>query len=262
MFLPPTTIYSSCNCLWSKHHQSFSDLSLYLRHHQSGVSLYLLKTFRSCLSLCHLNFISVNIFVDEINSCYRNGLAGGRDMRCLSALYFFLRLLVCIVAFLSYKFLNVNGWSLSVIWCPEGTVFMVTALIIALIKPYQKVYMNYLDALLLSNLSLFCYVLTSGAPVVDLLLISKILPWFPISTFTLAVILIKLWILRIAKRVVSPKSISVGCRFKALSLFKQRLIQRQSTVSLSSVDEGASPSKETTFSYSAIESLDSGHVII
>ena len=35
------------------------------------------KAFRTCLSRCHLDIIAVNIFVEKLNSCYRNGLDGG-----------------------------------------------------------------------------------------------------------------------------------------------------------------------------------------
>ena len=49
------------------------------------------------------------------------------------------------------------------------TIFMITALTLALIKPYRKNYMNYLDALLLSNLVLICFVMTSGIPVLAII---------------------------------------------------------------------------------------------
>ena len=51
--------------------------------------LYPFRVFRSCLSKCRLNFITVYIFADKIQSCYRNGLDGGKDMRSMSGLYFF-----------------------------------------------------------------------------------------------------------------------------------------------------------------------------
>ena len=39
--------------------------------------LYPLKAFRSCLSRCYLNSIALNIFVEKMHRCYRNGLDGG-----------------------------------------------------------------------------------------------------------------------------------------------------------------------------------------
>ena len=55
------------------------------------LTCYPLKAFRSCLSKFHLNFVAMNIFIDRVHSCYRNGLDGGRDMRSFSRPYFFLR---------------------------------------------------------------------------------------------------------------------------------------------------------------------------
>ena len=55
--------------------------------------LYSIRAFQSCLSRCHLNSIALNIFIEKILGCYRNGLNGGRDMRSFSGLYFFLRII-------------------------------------------------------------------------------------------------------------------------------------------------------------------------
>ena len=73
------------------------------------LTLYPFKAFRWCLSKCRLNFMALNIFVEKINSCYRNGLEGGRDMRSLAGLYLFLRILVCQVGFISYILFHENG---------------------------------------------------------------------------------------------------------------------------------------------------------
>ena len=104
----------------------------------------------------------MNIFLEKVHSCYRNGLDGRRDLRSFSGLYFFLRMAVFLLGLLcSYRRLKVNNniWTTNAIWFPTVTVLMITALTIALIKPYQKNYMNYLDALLLSNIALCCLVL-------------------------------------------------------------------------------------------------------
>ena len=87
------------------------------------LTLYPFRVFRSCLSKCHLNFISVHTFVEKVNHWYRNGLDGDTDMRSLSGLYFFIRKATFLTAFLSYKFLNVGKWSFRVIWFPIGTLF-------------------------------------------------------------------------------------------------------------------------------------------
>ena len=71
-------------------------------------------------------------------------------MRSFSGLYFFLRMMVLFVAVLLYRvckhFFHVpelDVYSVSVL-------LLITTLAMALAKPYKKVYMNYLDVLLLS----------------------------------------------------------------------------------------------------------------
>ena len=115
------------------------------------LTFYPFKVFQSCLSKCRLNFIAVHIFVEKVNGCYRDGCEGGRDMRSLSGFYFLLRMIGISVGLLSHFLLNRNHvhWIFHVVWIPIGTVAMVAALIIALIKPYRKSYMVYVDCLLI-----------------------------------------------------------------------------------------------------------------
>ena len=138
--------------------------------------LYPMKAFRLCLSKCRLNFIAVNIFVDKVHGCYRNGLDGGRDMRSFSGLYFFLRILVFLTGQLSSKISK----SLNEIWFPMATVCLITAFIVALLKPYKKAYMNYLDTLLLSNLALLGYVVSADFHTLH---VTRILFVTPIAMF-------------------------------------------------------------------------------
>ena len=44
------------------------------------------------MSRCRIDLIAVKIFVDKIQSHYRNGLDGGKDMRSFSSLYLYMRL--------------------------------------------------------------------------------------------------------------------------------------------------------------------------
>ena len=157
------------------------------------LTLYPFKSFRMCLSKCRLNFIALNILIEKVQSCYRNGLDGGRDMRSFSGLYFFLRMLVFLVGELSYRFLKVNDsiWLINEIWFPVGTVFLATGLTVALIQPYQRAYMNYLDALLLCNLALFHYVLTSHIPVLVIIRILFLIPISMLVLFTISRIIFK-----------------------------------------------------------------------
>ena len=56
---------------------------------------------------------------------------------------------------------------------------------IAIIRPYQKAYMSYIDALLLSNLALCCFVMTSK---VFIPLVTKILFVPPMVCFILVLL--------------------------------------------------------------------------
>ena len=121
--------------------------------------LYPIQSFRTCFSKCHLNFAVINTFLDKVHGCYRNGLDAGRDMRSFSGLYFFLQ----VVAYFTYllscamrSYFYVNPWF------GVGTIFFIIILAITIGKPYQKTYMNHLDTLLLSNLMIICYMLSSG----------------------------------------------------------------------------------------------------
>ena len=116
--------------------------------------LYPFKWFRECccFSKCRfLNRTSVNIFVEKFHSCYRNGLDGGRDMRSFSGLYFALRILLPLF-FITRRLLPQ--------WSYEGILFSSAAILIALVRPYKKIYMNVLDTLLLSLLAMNCHLLS------------------------------------------------------------------------------------------------------
>ena len=113
--------------------------------------LYPIKMFRSCLSKCCLNSLTITIFTDKIQSCYRNGLDGGRDMRSFSAFYFYLRLFFHTVRIHFGKILKETEWT------SLGVTYSLSALIVALIRPYRKTYMNICDSLLLINIAMMCF---------------------------------------------------------------------------------------------------------
>ena len=73
------------------------------------LTFYPFKLFGSCLSKCRLDFISVNLIVDKVHNCYRNGLDGGRDLRSFSGLYFFLRMALYLLGVLSGILLKKNN---------------------------------------------------------------------------------------------------------------------------------------------------------
>ena len=128
----------------------------------------------------------MNIFVVKVHNCYRNGLDGGRDFRSFSGLYFFLRIAAFLIGLMCDRLLKVNNtlWLTGALWFPTGTVVMITALTVALIKPYQKNYMNYLDTLLLSNIALCCFVLNTK---IRVLMIIRLLYFTPVLILILIV---------------------------------------------------------------------------
>ena len=154
------------------------------------LALYPIKAFHLFLSKCHLNFVAVNIFVEKVNGCYRNGLDGGRDMRSFSSLYFFVRIVLYLTGFLS-KMLSNDIWSMKVIWFSSGTVFFTTTLTIGLARPYKKVYMHCIDTLLLANLALICYVVC-GLSDFSRIVITRILLFLPMLAFVAIIVLKKL----------------------------------------------------------------------
>ena len=114
--------------------------------------------------MCHLNFVAMHIFVDRVHSCYRNGLDGGRVMRSLSGLYFFLRFIVGLSLLLSHL---ANRYSNVYIdkWFFWGIFFSIISLSMAFIRPYNKAHMNYLDALLLLNIAFLSFSLHIRLPI-------------------------------------------------------------------------------------------------
>ena len=149
--------------------------------------LYPLKTFRSCLSKCRLSSVALNIFVEKMQGCYRDGLDGGRDMRSFSGLYFFLRMIVFIVAFLSYliskRFMHVPELNIYSV----GVLLLITTLTIALAKPYKKAYMNYLDVLQLSIFTVLCFTISLSSTWHTKQVIIKVLFVIPLALFILFV---------------------------------------------------------------------------
>ena len=157
------------------------------------LALYPFKAFRLFLSKCHLNFIALNIFVDKVNGCYRNGLGGGRDMRSFSGLYFFIRIALYLTGFLSKKLSgHIPVWFEKAIWFSSGTVFFITVLTIGLAQPYiKKAYMCCIDTFLLANLALMCFVVLELAdlPRID---VTRVLLFTPMLAFMVIITLNKL----------------------------------------------------------------------
>ena len=121
------------------------------------LTLYPIRLFRILFSKCRLDGIVINTFLEKFYSCYRTGLDGGRDMRSFAGLYFAARTLL----FLSNTIaiiLNVSANDPSFI---RGIIIAITALLIALCRPYKKTYMNVLDTILLLHFGLLCHLVSA-----------------------------------------------------------------------------------------------------
>ena len=125
--------------------------------------LYQAKCFQKILSLFHFRrILSIYIFVDLFQSCYRNGLNGGYDLRFTASLYLLLR----IALLLTYVGCNNSsfegcGTLLTFIWV------ILLLLFFALLRPYKDQRMNVLDSLLLAGLALINILLCSTAHYVE-----------------------------------------------------------------------------------------------
>jgi hypothetical protein len=110
--------------------------------------LYPIKVFRLLLFKCRLStrtLATLNIFVEKYYSCYRDGTDGGKDMRSLASMYFILR----VIGTLIFQFT-----SLSTSLTTDVVLYTSYGMMIALVRPYKKAYMNVIDTLIIANLAL------------------------------------------------------------------------------------------------------------
>ena len=116
--------------------------------------LYPLGTFRNMLSKLRLDRISLMIFMEKFQCCYSDGLDGKRDMRSFSGIYFFLFLCSVISAETFQHYFGIKKWF------TFGLTFSIMVLLIALCRPYKKMYLNVCDTLLLFHLATIFYILS------------------------------------------------------------------------------------------------------
>ena len=145
------------------------------------LTCYPFRFFRSCLSKCHLDTISINIFVENFHGYYRNSLDGGRDMRSLSGFYFFLSIGICSVPLFSFYIIKDYSFRNS------GVIIFIVALILASIRPYKKTCANILDTLILTDLSLLYlysdYLYNDGSSLSIRSLLPRSLIFAPVAIF-------------------------------------------------------------------------------
>ena len=80
-------------------------------------------------------------------------------MRSFAGLYFIVRPLLFIAG--SVASIPVLMISNNDPYFPRSIVFIATSLMIALCRPYKKMYMNVLDSLLLAHLAILCHLISS-----------------------------------------------------------------------------------------------------
>ena len=147
------------------------------------LSFYHHKWFKTALSKCRLDGFALTIFVEKFHSCYRDGIDGGKDMQIFSGRYFLLRILVSVGVSIILHNLGFERWF------ARGMLFSLTAVTIALCKPYKKSYMNISDALLLSHMALICHILSSNTKNMLFVPFMQALLLIPFAIFTVYILL-------------------------------------------------------------------------
>ena len=196
--------------------------------------LYPIKCCRSCLSKVHFNSLTVTIFTDKIQSCYRNGLDGGRDMRSFSAFYFFLRMTYHSLSCIFYESI-MHSFTFS-----YGITVLMSALVVALIRPYHKTYMNVSDSLLLAFISLLYFSEFKKSLTIYVLLASPV---------------IVLMLLFLSRVIIKHKQLLLKCKNNVKSLFNTfrhnyltAKLQRSSYISQNHYSEAESVTNSATAS--------------
>ena len=117
--------------------------------------LYPITSIRTLLFKCPIGsrtVAAINIFVQKFYSCYRDKTEGGRDMRSLVSIYFFLRLLVSLV--------TINQIPPKVSFSILVFIYTACSILIALAQPYKTKYMTIIDTLILVDLAIVSLILS------------------------------------------------------------------------------------------------------
>ena len=151
---------------------------------------YPTKTFRRLLSKCTSSRfrIILNIFIEKFQNCYKDGLDEVKDMRSFSGIYFLLRIMIYLAEAISRITLEFDPT------LARGFVFSVTALVIALSRPYKKSYMNIMDSILLSHMATLCYIISSSSnnkprfflPVMQIIIFLPFMAFFLLTIYRIA----------------------------------------------------------------------------
>ena len=108
------------------------------------LALYQTRLFQKCLHLIRFRCLSLQIFVELFQGCYKDGTSGTRDLRFTASLYLFLRLglLFSYVVCGFSDFVNCDTVTFL-------TVILAALLFIVVVQPYKNKLMTKADAVLL-----------------------------------------------------------------------------------------------------------------
>ena len=118
------------------------------------LALYPVQWVRSLLYMfrpSNRTIVSLNIFVEKFYNCYKDGLDGGKDMRSLASLYFIIRVIV--------NFIFIDQIPISASYTFVAILYAGCSLLIAIVQPYKKAFMNTIDSLILANMALITILL-------------------------------------------------------------------------------------------------------
>lgn len=140
--------------------------------------LYPFSLFQKCLTKCKVNSQALRTFVEIFQGCYKDGTNGTRDCRYFSGLYFILRIIATVLAFVTSQ-THVTG---------SAFLYWITALLFVIIRPYKKQAYNVVDAVIFSIMGSIYFLLTrnivqvmlTGRPSASLLALTDVLYSLPL----------------------------------------------------------------------------------
>ena len=108
------------------------------------LALYQTRLFQKCLHLLRFRCLSLRIFVDLFQGCYKDGTSGTRDFRFTASLYLFLRLGLLFSYVMCGFSVFLNCYIITFL-----TVILATLLFIVVAQPYKNKLMTKADTVLL-----------------------------------------------------------------------------------------------------------------
>ena len=105
--------------------------------------LYQYSFFQRCLTRCRLNTLALRTFVEKFQGPYKHGANGTVDYRWFAGLYFILRIIVFFFLF--------GGFTTYIIG--SAFLYLFTALLFALLRPYRKQIYNIADSIIFAILA-------------------------------------------------------------------------------------------------------------